>query len=82
MVWKYYMFDLKQGTLKFLLNACIDTLQNAANLHKCITVKKPGIEIQDKKNKFIHLFESSVPIETNGILTRDIKRNLTNMHIL
>ena len=66
MVWKYYMFDLKQGTLKFLLNACIDTLPTAANLHKCITVKKPGIEIQDKKNKFIHLFELSVHIKTNG----------------
>ena len=48
----------------------------------CITVEKSDIVIQDKKNKFIHLFESSVPIETNGILTRDIKRNLTNMHIL
>ena len=32
MVWKSYMFDLKQGTLKFLLNACIDTLPTAANL--------------------------------------------------
>ena len=32
----------------------------------CITVEKPDIVIQDKKNKFIHLFELSVPIETNG----------------
>ena len=31
-VWKSYMFDLKQGTLKFLLNASIDTLPTAANL--------------------------------------------------
>ena len=28
------MFNLKQGTLKFLLNASIDTLPTAANLHK------------------------------------------------
>ena len=33
-VWKSYMFDLKQGTLKFLLNASIDTLPTAANLKR------------------------------------------------
>ena len=33
-VWKSYMFDLKQGTLKFLLNASIDTLPTQANLYK------------------------------------------------
>ena len=30
-VWKSYMFHLKQGTLKFLLNSAIDTLPTAAN---------------------------------------------------
>ena len=140
-VWKSYMFNLKQGTLKFLLNASIDTLPTAANLHKwkkstsdqcklcrarettchilnncnvsllngkylwrhnnivnyvmksldtakysvfsdlpgytvggegsippelCITVQKPDIVIQDKKNKNLHIFELSVPIEANG----------------
>ena len=33
-VWKGYMFDLKAGTLKFLLNATIDTLPTAANLRR------------------------------------------------
>ena len=33
-VWKSYMFDLKQGTLKFLLNASLDTLPTASNLVK------------------------------------------------
>ena len=33
-VWKSYMYDLKQGTLKFLLNAAIDTLPTAANLKR------------------------------------------------
>ena len=33
-VWKIYMFDLKQGTLKFLLNSAIDTLPTAANLKR------------------------------------------------
>ena len=32
----------------------------------CITVQKPDIVIQDKKNKILHIFELSVPIETNG----------------
>ena len=30
--WKSYMFDLSQGTLKFLVNASIDTLSTQANL--------------------------------------------------
>ena len=34
LVWKSFMFDLKQGTLKFLLNAGIDTLPTAANLKR------------------------------------------------
>ena len=33
-VWKSHMFDLKQRTLKFLLNASIDTLPTAANLKR------------------------------------------------
>ena len=31
-VWKSFMYNLKQGTLKFLLNALLDTLLTAANL--------------------------------------------------
>ena len=31
LIWKSFMFDLKRGTLKFLLNAGIDTLPKAAN---------------------------------------------------
>ena len=31
-VWKSYMFDLKKGTMKFLLNACLDTLPTKTNL--------------------------------------------------
>ena len=34
LIWKSYMFNLKAGTLKFLLNASIDNLPTAANL-KC-----------------------------------------------
>ena len=33
-IWKRYMFNLKAGTLKFLLNATIDTLPKAANLQR------------------------------------------------
>ena len=31
-IWKSYVFDLKKGTLKFLLNAQLDTLPTGANL--------------------------------------------------
>ena len=33
-LWKSYMYNLKAGTLKFLLNASIDTLPTAANLKR------------------------------------------------
>ena len=33
-LWKTHMFDLKQGTLKFILNASLDTLPTEANLVK------------------------------------------------
>jgi hypothetical protein len=33
-IWKSYMYNLKQGTLKFLINASIETLPTAANLVK------------------------------------------------
>ena len=33
-VWKSFMYNLKQGTLKFLLNSAIDTLPTAANLKR------------------------------------------------
>ena len=34
MVWKSSMFQLKSGTLKFMLNSCIDTLPTPANLKR------------------------------------------------
>ncbi len=41
MIWKSYMFNLKKGTLKFLLNSCLDNLPtqtntnyNGENLHQ------------------------------------------------
>ena len=33
-IWKGFMYNLKAGTLKFLLNATIDTLPTAANLQR------------------------------------------------
>ena len=32
-IWKSYMFDIKKGTIKFLLNACLDTLPTKTNLN-------------------------------------------------
>ena len=34
LLWKSNMFQLKCGTLKFMLNACIDTLPTPANLKR------------------------------------------------
>ena len=34
LLWKKSMFQLKSGTLKFMLNACIDTLPTQANLRR------------------------------------------------
>ena len=35
LLWKSSMFQLKSGTLKFMLNACIDTLPTPTNLRRC-----------------------------------------------
>ena len=35
-IWKGYMYNLNTGTLKFLLNATIDTLPKATNLQRWI----------------------------------------------
>ena len=32
MIWKSYMFNLKKGTLKFLMNSCLDILPTQVNL--------------------------------------------------
>ena len=34
-VWKSVVFDMKKGTLKFLLNPQLDTLPTGANLVRC-----------------------------------------------
>ena len=34
LLWKSTMFQLKSGTLKFMLNACVDTLPTPANLKR------------------------------------------------
>ena len=33
-IWKSFIFDLKVGTMKFLLNSAVDTLPTAANLRR------------------------------------------------
>ena len=33
-IWKSYLYNMKAGTMKFLLNAAIDTLPTAANLQR------------------------------------------------
>ena len=33
-IWKSYLHDMRAGTMKFLLNAAIDTLPTAANLQR------------------------------------------------
>ena len=33
-LWKRFLFYMKSGTMKFLLNACIDTFPTAANLKR------------------------------------------------
>ena len=32
--WQSYIYDLPKGTMKFLLNSCLDTLPTLANLHQ------------------------------------------------
>ena len=59
MIWKSYMFNLKKGTLKFLLNSCLDTLPTQTNLLQwgksasdlCKLCLQAGAELQGRRQE-------------------------------
>jgi len=58
MIWKSYMFNLKKGTLKFLLNSCLDTLPTQTNLQwvksasdLCKLCLQSGAELQGRRQE-------------------------------
>ena len=62
MIWKSYMFNLKKGTLKFLLNYCLDTLPTQTNLLQweksasdlCKLCLQAGTELQETTNHILN----------------------------
>ena len=63
-VWKSYMFNLKQGTLKFLLNAAIDTLPTAANLMRWKKSSSDLCKLCQRRQTTNHIL-SSCPVALN-----------------
>ena len=60
MIWKSYMFNLKKGTLKFLLHSCLDNLPTQTNLlqwenlHQISVYRQAlNIKVEDKKIQII-----------------------------
>ena len=59
MIWKSYMYNLKRGTVKFLLNACLDTLPTQTNLLQwgksssdlCKLCLRAGAELQGRRKE-------------------------------
>ena len=59
MIWKSQMFNLKKGTLKFLLNSCLDTLPTQTNLlqwgtsasNLCKLCLQADAELQGRRQK-------------------------------
>ena len=59
MIWKSYIFNLKKGTLKFLLNSCLDTLPTQTNLIQweksaldpCKLCLQSGAEMQGRRKE-------------------------------
>ena len=57
-VWKSYMFDLKQGTLKFLLNLAIDTLPTAASLKRWKKSKSDWCKLCKRRKTTDHILNA------------------------
>ena len=63
-VWKSYMFNLKQGTLKFLLNAAVDTLPTAANLKRWKKSSSDLCKLCQRRQTTNHIL-SACPVALN-----------------
>ena len=64
-VWKSYMFDLKQGTLKFLLNSAIDTLPTAANLKRWKKISSDLCKLCKRRQTTDHILnECPIALDT------------------
>ena len=61
-IWKFFMFNMKSGTLKFIVNASLDTLPTRANLDQwgkrtsdhcklCLNISNPDIQGRRKGTK-------------------------------
>ena len=65
-VWKSVMYDLKQGTLKFLLNASIDTLPTAANLKRWKKSSSDLCKLCKRRQTTNHILNNcKVALDTN-----------------
>ena len=69
------MFNLKEGTLKFLLDSCLNTLPTQTIPYPSrgrycsppphVTAQKPDLAIIDRMEEKMDIFELTVPLETN-----------------
>ena len=84
MILKSYMINLKKGTLKFLLNSCLDILPTQTNLLQwgksasdlCKLCIQAGAQLQGRRQETTnHIFELTVPLETN-IQNAKLKMNM------
>ena len=65
-VWKSAMYDLKQGTLKFLLNASIDTLPTAANFERWKKLSCDLCKLCKRRQTTEHILNNcKVALDTN-----------------
>ena len=65
-VWKSAMYDSKQGTLKFLLNASIDTLPTAANLKRWKKSSSDLCKLCKRRQTTNHILNNcKVALDTN-----------------
>ena len=64
-IWKSYMYNLKRGTLKFLLNASLDTLPTAANLLKWNKSSSDQCKLCKARETTLHIL-NNCPISLNN----------------
>ena len=69
LLWKSTMFQLKSGTLKFMLNACIDTLPTPANLKRLKKSSSDRCKLCGNKGTSNHYLNCCITMLNTGRYT-------------
>ena len=69
LTWKSFVYGLKKGTLKFVLNASIDTLPTKSNLLKCKKTASDRCNLYNGRETLLHVLSACLKAVRQGRMT-------------